>query len=436
MTSGLLVSIMEVGMTETTVQKKARVRFRENFRPLWSNHRLKSFSSFKGEKQPITTKTGMKVWRWQCEYVGDTGEIELDTYGRRKKTTRSIEATGAASTKKGAQDAIEIIMQKMEHRKNEYYRKREEAAERALNYEEEKKLGEVIAEFMQRKEKLSEKTLEGYARTLNDFMDWYGDYQTVSSISRKVLLDYRRKLEDEGNLKYGMKQEKKKSNATMNSIFRTLKAFMNYAVYEDYIVKSPFLGFKDIWLKAESYTGHKQYLNEEEVKKMKQLMKGHKLEDIFLFQLWTGCRIGETLEILKSDVSLTEKRITLRAEITKAHKTRFVYLDREELFDLVTRLIKSNDNIDLLFPYYYTGDHQKQVIALSQAFTRKFKQADLPYTGTHVLRHTFATELYRESKDLLVVMDRLGHSSITVTQAHYTHLDEQYAREQVLKMKH
>ncbi len=40
----------------------------------------------------------------------------------------------------------------------------------------------------------------------------------------------------------------------------------------------------------------------------------------------------------------------------------------------------------------------------------------------HKLRHTFASILYRETKDIKVLQDLLGHANISTTQI-YTHTD-------------
>ena len=61
---------------------------------------------------------------------------------------------------------------------------------------------------------------------------------------------------------------------------------------------------------------------------------------------------------------------------------------------------------------------------------RKAKKAGIDKDiHPHTLRHSFATDLYRESKNLRLVQKALGHSSISATEV-YTHIiDEELEKE-------
>jgi len=59
---------------------------------------------------------------------------------------------------------------------------------------------------------------------------------------------------------------------------------------------------------------------------------------------------------------------------------------------------------------------------LRQMVERYAERAGLgSWVHPHTLRHTFATDLYRQTKDLRLVQKALGHSSISTTQI-YTHI--------------
>ena len=44
--------------------------------------------------------------------------------------------------------------------------------------------------------------------------------------------------------------------------------------------------------------------------------------------------------------------------------------------------------------------------------------------GAHMLRHTFATLLYKKQKDLVLVQEALGHASLNTSRI-YTHFDSE-----------
>jgi site-specific recombinase XerD len=56
-----------------------------------------------------------------------------------------------------------------------------------------------------------------------------------------------------------------------------------------------------------------------------------------------------------------------------------------------------------------TARHANRILA------RRLGEAGIRLQGTHVLRHTFGTTLYRSTGDLLLVKEALGHRSISST---------------------
>ena len=60
------------------------------------------------------------------------------------------------------------------------------------------------------------------------------------------------------------------------------------------------------------------------------------------------------------------------------------------------------------------------------------KEANIPYRGEHVFRHTYTTNHYKKKTNIKILSKALGHSSVAITQDIYVHLygdgfDEMYA---------
>ncbi|MBM4288880.1 MAG: hypothetical protein FJ135_12210 [Deltaproteobacteria bacterium] len=85
---------------------------------------------------------------------------------------------------------------------------------------------------------------------------------------------------------------------------------------------------------------------------------------------------------------------------------------------------------------------------LVEAYTRRRKRVTLfghylreaivlnlcPIARGCFRRHTFATDLYRDTKDLLVVRDALGHADTKTTEI-YTHLNNDELRRAMQKLR-
>ena len=55
-------------------------------------------------------------------------------------------------------------------------------------------------------------------------------------------------------------------------------------------------------------------------------------------------------------------------------------------------------------------------------------------SATHKLRHTYATNHYKENKDLVLLRDQLGHTSVEVTSI-YTNINNEKKREAIDRLE-
>lgn len=147
----------------------------------------------------------------------------------------------------------------------------------------------------------------------------------------------------------------------------------------------------------------------------------HRNRTIIMLLLNTGLRLAEMTSLKWKDVSLVSGQV--KVVEGKGLKDRILYVDNNTLEELrgwrerqlegwgcssyvfTTRTLKLLDG-----KYVWT-------------MIKTYKDnADIDKSITpHSLRHTFATDLLRKSKNIRIVQKALGHSDISTTQV-YTHI--------------
>jgi integrase/recombinase XerD len=114
---------------------------------------------------------------------------------------------------------------------------------------------------------------------------------------------------------------------------------------------------------------------------------------------------------------VVQKVFERRIEEKKLYYLYFLHLDALEILKQWKAMKQGSD---LLFTIL-KGEkiNTRYVRALVE---RKANQAGIEKDiHPHTLRHTFATDIYRKSKNLRMVQKALGHSSIQITEF-YTHI--------------
>ena len=140
--------------------------------------------------------------------------------------------------------------------------------------------------------------------------------------------------------------------------------------------------------------------------------------------LYTGIRVSEALNIHMKDFIKDDNNYIIQVR-GKGNKPRVVMIKEAVIKrDLQNWLeIRCCNNNSLVC-------NQKGNV-LTQAYISRIVEKILlsagirkEKNGAHMLRHTFATLLYQNSKDLILVQEALGHADINTSRI-YTHFDTQ-----------
>lgn len=145
--------------------------------------------------------------------------------------------------------------------------------------------------------------------------------------------------------------------------------------------------------------------------------------------LYTGMRLSELANIKIKDIDFENKHIKI---IGKGNKERFVFLNDQGI-KIIKKYLATRKIIDMDSSLFVNNKNNRLSNRSIQVIcTKAFQLAGLEDYGytTHTLRHTFATYVYKQTKDILVVKELLRHERIDTTMI-YTHLENEELRKAV-----
>ena len=135
------------------------------------------------------------------------------------------------------------------------------------------------------------------------------------------------------------------------------------------------------------------------------------VRDLAMFDLMlsTGIRVGSAVALDASDYDPHSGALRLRT--TKGGHEAHVYVPKAQASRLRDYLGERSSG-----PLFPTSTGRRlSVRHVQRLFSRYAKAAKLSVTSTHALRHTFATNLYERTGDLLLVQRALLHRSLAST---------------------
>ena len=135
--------------------------------------------------------------------------------------------------------------------------------------------------------------------------------------------------------------------------------------------------------------------------------------------LEAGLRVGEAVALRPDHIDMTTCKLVVREG--KGAKDRVLWIG-DDLRDLIGTWLERRPESVWLFPTRHGGQlSTRYVRQMVKRVARKAGVSEVERVSPHALRHSFATDLYAETKNILLVQKALGHSDLSTTMI-YTHV--------------
>jgi integrase/recombinase XerC/integrase/recombinase XerD len=197
---------------------------------------------------------------------------------------------------------------------------------------------------------------------------------------------------------------------TFHRIISTLSSFYRFLYSQEIVRANPLTGIDRPRIKQQEV----KYLKHNQVLRLIDSIEDTRDKLIVRTIYATGVRVSELCNINIEDIDFDERTIRIRG---KGDKIRTVFVDE----DTLTGILKFIGN-RIVGPLF-VGQQGKHIS--SRAIQHIFKHYAPQGITPHKIRHSYASELYKRSKNLRVVQENLGHTSIKTTEIYlHTDIDE------------
>lgn len=142
--------------------------------------------------------------------------------------------------------------------------------------------------------------------------------------------------------------------------------------------------------------------------------------------LGTGIRISELVGLNVGDIDLKLNSFV----VTRKGGNRAILYFNDEVASAISNYLNTRDelidNFDASAPLFLSLQNKRISTRTVQELVKKYAKIASPLKKItpHKLRSTFGTNLYRETGDIYVVADCLGHKDVNTTRKHYAALSD------------
>lgn len=228
-------------------------------------------------------------------------------------------------------------------------------------------------------------------------------------------------------------------NSSLAIVRSSLNCFFEWLIERDYLVKNP---FKKIPYPKATYTDSRAFTPIEfdticnfvntKIQWASLLVKKRNIA-LIMFLTFTGVRKEELLGLQLSDLDFDTKLIRVRAETSKSKRPRMIPMNLELIFYLEDYLIFRKEYtckslwISTTLDRPFTNHGAKHLINLISKETKI-------NCHLHRFRHTFATNYYKRTHDLVGLKSLMGHTTLKMTLTYLRSLPDSHVIEQIQRM--
>ena len=245
------------------------------------------------------------------------------------------------------------------------------------------------------------------------------------------------------------------SYSTIKKDYNAINAALRLAVERDYLYKNPCTSVSlPKQIKREKYDiEHFSDLEVDLIVKSATYKYStgkykYKHGYAIILLLNTGMRVGELLALKwhndnfeNKQIYIEETRGQIKDRASEEHK--YISVDRSTKTQSSCRYIPINEKAEEALIYfkslgysnsYVMANSDNNVITYRNLFrvlSNILKDNNINHGSLHTLRHTFATNLFKNGVDIKVISELLGHSDINITYNIYTHVIKEQKKKAV-----
>lgn len=242
------------------------------------------------------------------------------------------------------------------------------------------------------------------------------------------------------------------SHSSIKKVYDACNAVLKYAVIKD-LKHNPMQGVEmpsiKLFKKSKIRYFNKKEIEEFEKEATRNYKTGtpvYKNGYAFILMMNTGIRESEVLGIDKNrDIDLEKNILKINKNVitvkvrdksdysnimgyeTKLQDTvktdagnRIIPLNKKAKIAIIELIKNSNDNSNLLISN--ANGQPLSPTTISKSFSKITFSAGIGNCGTHALRHTFASRLFKKGVDIKIISELLGHANVSITYNTYIHL--------------